>query len=350
MARHLHDRIERVAQHVARAVFVDALLRSAAWLTLGLAAAVLAMRVAAEWDRARAAWLFAPIVLAPVLAWRIARRKRWSTAAAATWLDWRSGASGALVTGFERDDPAWNGHVDAALARADLLPRARWGRPAALLLFAIAFAALATWVTIPRVVPGPSRAVQTAAIERVEEKLATLEEQVTLDPVVAEELHESLERLENGTDGESIEGTFEALDRAGERLEDEARARAEAAESALESLAAAESAASGDPEAAQKQLEATLEALAKSGLAKGLEGALPEELGAKGLELPAGTKLDAAQIAKLTAGLESKLGEKLAKLSAAGLLKEGRFAKGEKPGEISEHVCDASCARNPGGT
>lgn len=343
----------RVRSAVTRAVFGTALCAWAAGILFGAACLALLGRVAFGWEGTRAAWPLAALVLAPLLAARIASRKRLSDDGAAAWLDVHSGGGGAVVTGFETDDPAWRARVDAALARVERLPAARWKRPLVLCALAFAFAAAALFVPIPRDVAVPSVVLQQAAIESALEKLATLEEEVTLAPEFTSEMRASLERLQENDALAELESTLEAADRAADRLAEEAATAAEAAERALAGLSAAGAEAAADPEAAQKELEAAFGALAKSGLAKGLEAGLDTEFGLDGLALPPGAKQDGATIAKLADRLEARLGEKLAKLAAAGLLKDSRLARAGRPGEMpefEEHVCTEECAKNPGGT
>lgn len=319
----------------------------------GLGCVALLMRATLDADKARAALVFAPLALVPILAWRIANRKSLSRAGAAAWLDVRTGSTGALVTSFESPDGSWAGRVDHALGQVLELPRARLGRPLLLALGGVAFASLALFVPIPRTVLGPSVALQAAGVAKVEEKLATLEEEVTLQPEVAAELHETLNRLKDEDALANPESAFEAADRASERLEREAESRAEAAESAREGLAAAAASADSNPDAAQKDLDAALKELSKTGLSKGLSGALSNELGLSSLEIPAGMKLEGAKVTAVSGELAARLGEKLAKLAKAGLLKPGAFKGVGKPGEVGEykeHVCTAECAKNPGGT
>jgi hypothetical protein len=353
VARDLDSSIERVRSRVFQAVFGSALLTWLAGLLFALGCIALALRAALDWPLARTLLVFAPLVFAPVVAWRIARRKQLSRAGAAAWLDVQSGSSGVVVTGFERSDAAWRTRVDESLARAEILPRARLQKPSMAAFSGLAFAALAVWVPIPRTALGPPIALQQAAVERVEEKLATLEEEVALEPELAAEMRETLQRLKDEDALANPESAFEAADHAEARLSDEARSKAEAAEKGQEDLAAAADSAERDPEAAQKRLEAAMGELSKSGLAKGLAKGLEKELGSASLELPAGTKLDAGAIEKLSGELSDKLGDKLAKLAKAGLLKPGSPGKtGKPPGleKIADHVCTAECRKNPGGT
>jgi len=349
----LESSIARVRAAVVRAVFASTLCAWAAGLAFGLGCVVLIARTSIPLDASRAAWILAGLALAPLIAWRVASKKRPSDSAAAAWLDVRSGASGSIVTGFEVADDAWRARVDEALARVEGLPAARLKRPLTLCLVGVAFALATVLTPIPKPPPGPNVVLQQARVERVEEQLATLEEEITLAPEFAEEMRANLERLKEEDALANQESALEATDRASERLADEAEASADAAESVLAGIEAAAANANSDPDAAQKAVEEALAQLTKSGLAKGLEDELAKQLGLESLELPPGTKLDVAKFAGLSKSLEGALGEKLAKLAAKGLLKEGRFARGEKPGddpEFAEHVCTPECAKNPGGT
>jgi hypothetical protein len=309
VAHDLEHSIARVRARVSRAVFGVTLLTWLAILLGACACIALGLRVALGWEASQAALVFVPLVVAPVMAVRAARRRTLTAAGAAAWLDVRAGADGAIVTGFESRDGAWRARMDAALARSGDLPRARLARPAALFAGAVVFAALALFVPISRGVPGPSRALASAAIEKAEEKLATLEEEVELLPELAEELRASLDRLKEEHSGASSnESVFEAADRVAQKLSDEAAAQSESAESVQRELSEAAAAASSDPEAAQKQLESALLELSKSGLSKGLTDVMTSELGLPSLDLPPGTKLDAAQIARASAALRAKLG------------------------------------------
>lgn len=344
--RDLQSSIERVRASVFRAVFGSALLVWLAGLLFVLGCVVLALRAALDWPLARTSACFAILAVAPIVAWRTATRKQLSRAGAAAWLDVQSGSSGVVVTDFEHSDAAWSARVAESLSRAALLPRANLKKPALLALVALAFVVVALWVPIPRTPVGPPIALQQAAVERVEEKLATLEEEVALDPELAAEMRETLQRLKDEDALANPESAFEAVDHAEARLADEARSKAEAAEAGQEALAAASESAASDPEAAQKKLEEAMSALSKAGLAKGLPKGLENELGNGSLELPAGAKLDKGQIEKLSGGLSQKLGDKLAKLAKAGLLKPAQFGKSGKPAELA--ATGTGQCKNPG--
>jgi hypothetical protein len=197
--------------------------------------------------------------------------------------------------------------------------------------------------------------VQEALLAEVEERFEALQEQVELEPEVAAELQDALERLRQDGALAEPEAAFEALDRAQDRLEQEAYERAELAQSASQDLARNADAAARDAEAAQADLERTLEQLAQGGFAKDVQSALEKELGAAGVSLPPGTKLDAAAIEAISNELAEKLGLQAGELAKKGLLGSKSLAKLSELAKLdgfepTEHVCDASCERKPGGT
>lgn len=351
----LERSIERLRRRAFVGAFLGTLLRHTAVVAAVLAAAALVLRVGFGVERAHAAWVFAPLALVPVVAWIQARKRVPSHRATAAWLDVRAGGTGAIVAGVELDDPRWRDHVVRALAAEPALPRVAVVKPARLSAAALAFAALVLAVPVSPALVGPPTAVQEATLERVEEQLAALEEQVELEPEVAAELREALERLQQEGGLAEPEAAFEALDRAQERLEQEAYERAEAAQSAQDDLARAAEDAQRSPEAAQEQLEKALSELAQAGFSKDVKSALEKELGAAGVALPPGTKLDAENIEAISKDLAEKLGLRVGDLAKKGLLdgkalaKLGELAKLEGF-EFNEHVCDETCEKKPGGT
>ncbi len=349
----LENSADRLRQRVSLALYSAALARHTLWVLLAGGTLALLARQVAGLSRAQAAWAFAPLVLVPLSAWLVTRARSLSLEGAVTWLDVRTRAGGALLTGFELRDPRWQAQVDQALRREVALPRARLARPALELLAAASFAALGLWLEFPRDPALPPRALQQAAIERVEEKLETLKEEATLDSELATELETRLERAQDAS--ATPEQAFEAIDRVDERLAQAGDELAEELRDAQQSLSSAESSAGADPEGAQRSLEETLKKLSQAGLGKNLPEELTRELGGASLELPPGTKLDASKLGALSRELNQALAAKLAKLGAAGLAKLGKLARaGELAGlgdfKPTGHVCDENCAKKPGGT
>jgi len=352
---HLERSIERLRRRAFLGAFLGTFLRLFAATAAVLAAVALVLRVALRFERAEAAWAFAPLVLVPLVAWYLARKRVPSRGAAAAWLDVRAGGTGAIVAGDEVGDPRWAGELERALAAEPALPRIEVKKPARLALAAFTFAALVVAVPIARAIIGPPTTVQESVLERVEEQLAALEEQVELEPELAAELRETLERLQREGALQEPEAAFEALDRAQERLEQEAYERAEVSQSAQEDLARAGEDAVRDPEAAQEQLEKTMERLAQAGFSKDVQSALEKELGAAGVSLPPGTKLDAGNIEAISKELADKLAARNGELAKMGLLDGKALAKLSELAkldgfEFNDHVCDETCEKNPGGT
>ncbi len=355
MNPHLERSIDSLRRRARLGAFLGTTLRVTAIAAAALAAVALVLRVGFRFERAEVAWVFAALVLVPIAAWFQSQKRVPSRAATAAWLDVRSGGTGAVVSGDEIADPRWTAHLERELARAPRLPRIEVAQPARLAAAALAFAVLALLVPIPAQAFAPVTAVQDAALERVEEQLKALEEQVDLEPELAQELHEALERLQRDGALAEPEAAFEALDRAQDQLASEAYERAETAQTAADDLARAGEDAARDPEGAQKQLEKTMESLAKAGFSKDVQSALEKELGAAGVSLPPGTKLDAGNIEAISKELASKLAARKGELAKAGLLDAKSLAKlGELAKldgfEFKEHVCDESCAKKPGGT
>jgi len=352
---HLERAIERLRRRAFQGAFLGAFLRAFAVAAAVLAVIVLTLRVGFRFERVDAAWVFAPLALTAVVAWVQARRRVPSHAATAAWLDVRSGGTGSIVAADEVADSRWDSALNRQLAAEPALPRIDVARPLRMASLSFAFAAAAMLVPVPPALVGPPTVVQEATLERIEDELAALEEQVDLEPEVAAELREALERLQQDGALADPEAAFEALDRAQDRLEQEAYERAELSQSAQNDLTRAAEDAQRDPEAAQAALEKSMEQLAAGGFAKDVKSSLEKELGEAGISLPPGTKLDAAAIEAISKELAEKLGERSAALAKKGLLdgkalaKLGELAKldGFRP---TEHVCDENCKKQPGGT
>lgn len=322
-----------------------------------LGALVLYLRVFERSERnAAAAWL-AWSGLALVSAAILARRRVPSRAYAAAWLDVRGGALGAVVTEDELGASAWSARAKEQLAAALAdLPRPALGRALRPTVVPALFAALAVWVPIPAEVVGPPPVVATALIEDLEAKLETLEETLELPPEEAQELEARLERIQQEGESASPSSTFEAIDRLGQRLEDEAARALDAAQRAGEDLARA----AGDPNLAdaQEALESALAGMQEAGLTKELASQSLEGLQPGTLSLPPGAQLSSKELAKLSQELKGALASSLGKLGNGRLLDpsklrlvEGQLAGlGEGFGELDpEHECDEDC-KKPGGT
>ncbi len=355
MTPHLERAIERLRRRAFHGAFLGAFLRAFALAAVVIAVLVLTLRVGFRFERVDASWTFAALALAPIVAWVQARRRVPSHTATAAWLDVRSGGTGAIVAADEAADERWDPALQRQLAAEPALPRIDVARPLRIAALALVFAAAAMLVPVPVAIVGPPTVVQEATLERIEEDLAALQEQVDLEPEVAAELQDALERLQQEGALADPEAAFEALDRAQDRLEQEAYERAELSQSAQDDLARAAEDAQRNPEAAQAALEKSMEQLAAGGFSKDVKSALEKELGAAGISLPPGTKLDAAAIESISKELAEKLGERSAALAKKGLLNGKALAKlGELAKldgfEPTEHICDENCKKQPGGT
>jgi hypothetical protein len=353
MKRDLQSTLDLVQRSVTRGVFWTVLVRFSAIVLGVLGVLALLARSLLDMPLERVAWIFAAWACVPLLALWYARSKRLSRTGAAAWLDLQAGSSGIVVTSSERDGAAWSGALQSALQAPFQLPRAHVGRAGLALVLALLFAAAALWVPIPRTVVGPPLALQKASIERVAEQLATLKEEVELEPSFTEEVEASLERIDQGEASSTAEATFEALDRALERLSEEAESRAEVALDAQAGLEQAAAGASTDAEAAQAELERAMRELSRAGMSRDVEESLQEAQGLEASELPPGIELASGDIQKLAQDLNGRLGAKLGKLARAGLLKPGKLERAArelaKLGEYREHVCDENCAKQLGG-
>ena len=318
-------------------------------------AALLARRFL-DWSVARSLW-FVLLLLpaAAIAAWR-ARRRLLSPTTVATWLDVQGGADGRWVTAFELDGapPAASRSFDPDAALDSL--RLRWSLLARPLLPALAFLIVALWLPLPAATTSALDLpqLQAAQLDRLAEKLATLEETVQLDEELRAELRDRLDRAREQSDDAPLASRFEAYDQLATRLEQEAEAAREEIELAQAALASDElsRALSEDAGRAQELLGATLDELAAAGLTQPLPDELQEALsdalaGLDGAPLPDGMKLDPATLAALSKQLEGALGTQLAKLVESGLIDLSKLRPFE--GKLVEHVCTDACKKKEGG-
>lgn len=344
-------------------------LRFAAWLgewarhgAVALAvAAVLALlgRRFLEWPAGTALLLAGLVLPAGATAWWSVRRRVPSAASVATWLDLRLGGGGRCVTAFEL------GGRGAALADFDvpgpdaapLALRMRMVPLARPLLPALAFLALVLWLPIPAGGFIPALATLHAAeLERLAEKLATLEETVQLDEALRAELHDRLARAKEQIDDASLASTFEARDQIEARLEQEAAAAQQAIESARAALASDALARALDADAARATeiVAETLADLAQAGLDANLPAGLLDALlqaglergAAPGYDLPHGATIDPELLARLATQLDGALGARLAQLIEAGLIDPAQLEPFD--GELVDHECDPDCEEGGG--
>jgi len=337
-------------------------------LTIALfAAGAIALLARAIWhlDPKTTALAFAFAVPTVATAWLTARRRFLSRRAATTWVDLHTGSTGLVCTSDEIDDPRWNEAAAARLARRNgalSLPSLRGRRLAAPPLCATAFAAATLWVPLPERVLPPGRELFERSLDELTEKLATLEEEITVDERTADELRSSLERIDDELTDASAESVLEALDRLDGRLgeaAEDARRRAEESLARLDQASRAEPDDAGELAADDDPIGRALAELAELGLLDELPN--PPELGALSdlasrddlAALSERLALDPAALEALSAELAELFEGKLDQLAAAGLLESARPRKaGElaRFAELVEHECDEDCERKPGGT
>jgi hypothetical protein len=315
-------------------------------MLLAAGLATLVVRRFAGWSASSAALLLLAVVPAFATAWWRARSRFVSAATAAAWIDVELGADGRIVSAFELGlDAPQDAHAWSARSR----PRIRWLWLARPLLPALAFAALALLLPIEgRDASALAPALVGSQIERVAEKLATLEENVELKDELRAELHQRLDRAKEQADGAPLSSTLESVDQVAQRIQQEAetaRERIDEARAALETEALS-NALSAEPAHAQELLAQTLGDLAKGGLGHDLPETLKQELPAGGLALPEGMKLDPAQLAKLASDLHVVLDAKLAKLVKSGLLDPKKLMPFD--GKLRRHKCDERCKKGGG--
>ncbi len=352
--------IRRLERRALLAIFTAELLRALAVAVFVAGAAVLLARVVWRVEAAQAAWLFLIVAAAFPVAFLRARRRRLSRAGAAAWQDVRSGASGVLLTALEVPDERWHAQVEKAVAKsAARLPGVRFGGETYAVGAALVFALLSWWVHVPRATAHTPADLLQATVERLAEKLLTMEEDVGLFDETATELAGELERLVEGLDEGTLESAFEAIDRLEERFGDVAERVQEDvldAEAGLESVLER---ALADPAGAQAMLEKTLAKLEARGLDENLLASMESLAGTfqraglelpDGLRLPEGLELSGEQLRELSSELGELLDGKLGTLKAMGLLSELDLAdlKGLGSLEFVEHECDEECEE--GGT
>lgn len=350
--------LERAARRVqrarVRAAAANALARYGSVALFAAGALALVYRTLSP--NASTPWWapLAALALAAGFALWLAQRARPSERLAASWLDVRGGASGAVVTEAELGASAWSGQaqerIENALAQ---LPRIDGLALARSLGLGALFAAAALFVPLPEASrSGAPPVAPERTLERLEEKLAALEDALALDPELSQELHERLERVEESAREERFDSTFEALDRLEERLDDSAARALDAAQRAQEDLAAA--AADAHLDHAQEALESALEQLRESGLTKGLSESTKSELGEQLDSLPPGVQLSSQELAALSRDLNQSLAKQLGKLGAARLIDPSKLREllDAQPGDSEldpDHECDEDC-KKPGGT
>jgi len=369
----LERAVGRLLRRVRAAAFLGELARHLVVVLLVGGCVALCLRFFLELPRERAGLALAALFLAPLSAWLRTRRRLFSPAAAATWLDVQSGGTGRIVTGLERPDGRWLAQAERSLAGVDRAPRLRVTRLLSPVAPALAFALLSIWIGLPRPAASTSASFVESAARRIEEKLATLEETVAVDDELAAELRAALERLERESAAAGPEASFEALDRVESRLESEALEALEAARDGNEALSRANEAVASSEEGTsasnegRELLQEALSGLLEEGLLNEDSGSfseLSEASGLEGLEGLEGAQLPAdlgrGEMLELSQEMRELLASKMGDLAEAGLLDPSQLASlGDLSSfdlsdlEFSEleavgHECDVEC--EAGGT
>jgi hypothetical protein len=350
-ANHNHGDVRRFAERLrSRAMLAEFLGELSLHAAVGLAFAgilVLAARGLFGWERLPASWAFAILAFAPVTAFLRSRQRFLSEGGALGWLDVRTGATGTLLASVEVQDSRWSSRVAELLRRSPPPPAIRWRplarRAAPCLIFALA--ALA--VPIARAEGAAS--IGERSLARLQEKLQALQEEVRIEETPAAEIKERLDQLRSELAEARLETQLEAADRLDAAIDKEAQKAAESAQQAMEQLAEAGADARKDAGEAQRELEQAVAELAKNGLTKGLEEKMLKSGFGENAQLPEGTKLDPAQIQKMSEEMRQALAEKLASLEKKGLSQKGKPTKGNGKKEkidwdnFEDHKCTPEC-------
>ena len=342
----LDGSIREVRRRVGAVLYAGELARQGAIALFAVGSIALVARVAFSIGVDRMAPIYGLLLLVPLTSWLRVRRRTISDATAATWLDVETGASGLLVTHEETRDSRWTGPAEQQASRPVRLPRASWRVHAARVAPAALFAAVPFLLAIVAPHVAGSAPSYDSALERLREKLDTLEEVVDLDEAEESALEEDLARLDEQVDGVRPEVAFEALDRLEERIDERAAEAHEMAAEAgrdLEQVASAGQA--GDPGDVADALEETMESLLNAGLideATELADLFDREtLGELG-EAIASLSTDEAQA--LSDELLEMLRAKMAELADAGL---GAAPSGIEPVPFDPAALTSLLAANP---
>jgi hypothetical protein len=279
------------------------------------------------------AWLGALPVLTAIPVLVLCVRRAYAPMDVAAVGDWLGGGRGALLTWFERADPAWLNSPLIAEATTFPLPRVRPRLAQMAVIPAIAFLAVA-WLLPQRVRAldaGPALAEEMAAdlaaavVELKQESLITPEEE--------QRLEEQIERIRKSAEERVDPSSWEAADALREQVVAALTEKQEAVKWAQESLArltaAADALGSGQSLSSAQTAELTkaLEKLAKTGMLTGASEKL------RGMLQPGKLPADPKALRELAATLSKQLAESNGRFAnVAGLGKEfGRFDPSEFP-------------------
>ncbi|GIW70958.1 MAG: hypothetical protein KatS3mg102_0500 [Planctomycetota bacterium] len=313
------------------------LVQAAAVLALLLALGLLVCRLAFGWAPLPR-WWWLGALLPPALAWAGWRAWRHapSRTACAAWLDRRLGLGGLLLSSAELGGAGgWQARLAAQLEQAPLAQA--WPRldgRSLLVRLAAPGALLGAVLLLPPppaepVLPPQAHAAMASALAELQEELARLRAEASLEPQTERELAEQLQQLQRALAAHSPPSWSE-IDALGERIAHEQQLREQARQLALarlEALLAGPLApASGSAPARHAAPGAGQEPTAAAGSPPAPGGtAAPERLPGEGLgaggEASGTTGGDGARSEELRRA-QAELARLLAEAERAGLLRE----------------------------
>lgn len=328
MSSELNERVDALRRRIFAIGYLAELSRVAGVVLVLLGSLGLVWRQVAKPSLDTVGLLYLALLGVPFITWLRVRRGGLTRVSAATWLDLRSGSSGLLVTLAELHDERWMARAAALLAAVPALPRPDWRRFALRTLPAGLFAMTPFLAASLGLEPAPPPSYD-AAVERLREKLATLEEVVVLQDDERRGLHDDLARLADDLSGARPEAAFEAIDRLEERLDSRGEQAREAGAKADRSLARAADASADPARSAQPSADAwrdALQDLREAGLLdeQRLRDALdPDIPGLDPTDAGALASLDPDSQLQLSQELRELLHRQMAELAKAGLSKSG---------------------------
>lgn len=278
-------------------------------------------------------WLWLLPVLTAIPSLVICLRRAYAPTDVAAMADWLGGGRGALLTWFERTDPAWSDSSLVQQAAAFPLPRLRLHRTQMAVVPALAFLAVA--FLLPQRVRAldASAALAEEIASDLKAAVVELKQESLITPEEEQKLEEQIEQIRRSTEERVDPSSWEAADALREQVVATLTEKQEAVKWTQESLArlaaAADALGAGESlsNAQTAELTKALEKLSKMGL---LAGA-PEKM--RGMLQAGKLPSDPKALRDLAASLGKYLAETNGKFaSAAGLGKEfGRFDPSEFP-------------------
>lgn len=306
--------------------------------------------------------LVSALALALLIALVLAKRRAPSEAFVLAQFDRDSGGTGRLLTRFEVEDARYDHALLRVLAEAPLPAPPPW---AAALRRVVPWAlfALLPFALAPDRFRNekPPRAALAPTIARVEEKLATLEEEIALadagESDLARRVEDTKEAAERAIEEGALESALEALDRMERELASAAERAAEAIERAAE--AASDAADAPTDAAAELAFSALEDDLAAAGLASALAQAKADlaasqrereaadgNTDADGGDDAAETGAQNGASAALASALLNRLSNKAGALAGAGLLKPMDAELEDRLAELARELREAREAKD----